>query len=81
MPQRPRNRRARGRRTQPPRVPPPPGAPPPSPAAEQPRRAARPAAPAERSTPFIGRELIRIGIVSAVCFGLLLALVAIDRMG
>ena len=34
-----------------------------------------------RDSPFVRGELIRIGIVSAVCMGLLLALVAIDRLG
>ena len=34
----------------------------------------------DRSTPYIAFELRRIGLVSAVCFGLLLLLVLVDRL-
>ena len=88
MPQRPRSRRTRSRRIQRPRVPD--AAAPAAPGAaaapqRQSGRAAaaseRPARQVERDSPFVRGELIRIGLVSTVCMGLLLALVAIDRLG
>jgi len=87
MPQRPRSRRTRSRRIQRPRVPDAaalaaPGAA--APQGQSTRAAAaseRPARQVERDSPFVRSELIRIGFVSAVCMGLLLALVAIDRLG
>ena len=88
MPRRPRSRRSRSRGLQPPRVPE---------AAAQaalgsalaaqrrnpstPAASERPARQVERDAPFVRGELIRIGIVSAVCMSLLVALVAIDRLG
>ncbi|MYA20742.1 MAG: hypothetical protein F4Z25_10955 [Chloroflexi bacterium] len=76
-----RSRRQRNR----PRRNPLPGPPPPGPpavrapasraaASERPRRLL------ERDAPFIGGELVRIAIISAVCGGLLAALVLIDRL-
>jgi hypothetical protein len=41
----------------------------------------RPARQVERDAPFVRGELVRIGLVSTVCMALLLALVAIDRLG
>ena len=88
MPQRPRNRRTRNRRIQRPRVPdaaaPPPLAAPTAPSRQTSRAVAateRPARQVERDAPFVRGELVRIGLVSTVCMALLLALVAIDRLG
>lgn len=88
MPQRPRSRRTRNRRIQRPRVPDAVLAQPPAASAAPPRQtsraaaaAERPARQVERDAPFVRNELVRIGLVSAVCMGLLLALVAIDRLG
>ena len=88
MPQRPRSRRTRNRRIRRPRLPEP-GAVAASDAQAAPDRpttrataaSERPARQVERDAPFVRSEMVRIGLVSAVCFGLLLALVAIDRLG
>lgn len=88
MPQRPRSRRTRNRRIQRPRLPDVPAAAPSAAPTAPPRQSSRavaaterPARQVERDAPFVRGELIRIGLVSAVCMGLLLALVAIDRLG
>ena len=88
MPRRPRSRRTRSRRIQRPRVrdantlaaSDAPAAPERS-SARATAASERPARQVERDAPFVRSELVRIGLVSAVCFGLLLALVAIDRLG
>ena len=87
MPRRPRGRRSRGRRTPPPR-PPTVGVPAVATATTQPgtrRRASaaseRPARLIERDAPFLLGELRRIMLVSAACFGLLVVLVVVDRLG
>ncbi len=86
MPRRPRGRRSRSRRTLPPR-PPSVGLPPAVAAASgQPRArrgaaSERPARLVERDAPFLIAELRRIALVSAACLGLLLMLVAVDRLG
>ena len=88
MPQRPRSRRTRNRRIQRPRVPDAAAPPPPAPSTAPPRQTSRavaaserPARQVERDAPFVRGELVRIGLVSTVCMALLLALVAIDRLG
>ena len=87
MPRRPRSRRSRGRRTLPAR-PPGVGAPAAATAIAQPRVARRataaserPARLIERDAPFLLAELRRILLVSGACLGLLVALVAVDRLG
>jgi hypothetical protein len=48
------------------------------------RRAAaseRPTRLIERDAPFVVAEVRRIAMVSAACFGLLVVLVAVDRLG
>ena len=85
MPRRPRTRRSRtGRTTLPPR-PPVPGAP--APAVEEARtrrgRASaseRPQRLVERDAPFVMTELRRIVMISGACLGLLVVLVAVDRL-
>lgn len=84
MPQRPRSRRTRGRGPRPP-------APPPEAVAALAAAAAAessgqlPAAPAraaarfDHDIAFVRAELRRIGAASAICFGMLVLLVAIDR--
>lgn len=42
---------------------------------------AAPARRVERETPYLVSEMSRVAIVSAVCFGLLAVLVAVDRLG
>ncbi|MYD65836.1 MAG: hypothetical protein F4X26_07655 [Chloroflexi bacterium] len=88
MPRRPRSRRTRSRRIQRPPVPaagplaaPDAPAAPERPGARATAASERPARQVARDAPFVRSELVRIGLVSAVCFGLLLALVAIDRLG
>lgn len=88
MPRRPRSRRTRSRRIQRPRVPdagalaaPDEQSTPERPTTRATAATERPARQVARDAPFVRSELVRIGIVSAVCFGLLLALVAIDRLG
>ena len=79
MSRRSRRQRSRPRRTPLP-GPPPPG--PPAPGATPAARAAaseRPRRLIERDAPFIGGELLRIAMISAVCGGLLVLLVLIDR--
>jgi hypothetical protein len=42
--------------------------------------AARPAAYVERQTPYLRSEMRRVGVVSAVCFGMLAVLAVVDRL-
>jgi len=88
MPRRPRSQRSRARRTLPAR-PPSVGVPAVATAAgTQPRAARRASAASERPTrlierdaPFLLAELRRIVLVSGSCLALLVALVAVDRLG
>jgi hypothetical protein len=79
MPRRPRTRRNRIRRTSPPL----PG-PLHSESGLSPHTRGAMSGQAEtsgdRPTPYIASELRRIGLVSTVCFGLLLLLVLVDRL-
>ena len=80
MSRRSRRQRSRPRRTPLP-GPPPPG--PSTPGATPAARAAaseRPRRLIERDAPFIGGELLRIAMITAVCGGLLVLLVLIDRL-
>ena len=80
MSRRSRRQRSRPRRTPLP-GPPPPG--PPTLGATPAARAAaseRPRRLIERDAPFIGGELLRIAMITAVCGGLLVLLVLIDRL-
>ena len=86
MPRNPRGRRRGARRRLPPRPPSPPGSPAGAPTAGAP--AAPPATAAglrperlvEREAPYLVAELRRVATVTAVCAGLLAALVAVDRL-
>ena len=85
MPRRPRSPRPRGRRTLPAR---PPSVGAPAVAAGGELRGGRRSLAAserplrliERDAPFLLAELRRIVLVSGACFGLLVALVAVDRL-
>ena len=75
-----RSRRQRNRpRRNPLPAPPPPGPPSPGVAGARTSASERPRRLLERDAPFIGAELLRIAMITAVCGGLLVLLVLIDR--
>ncbi len=78
------SRRSRRQRNRPRRSalpgPPPPGPPTPNAPAARTAASERPRRLLERDAPFLGAELVRIAMISAVCGGLLALLVLIDRL-
>jgi hypothetical protein len=52
-----------------------------SPAPERRSQVSRPARLVEREAPYLMSELKRIAMVTATCIGLLVLLVAVDRLG
>ncbi len=80
MSRRSRRQRSRPRRNPPPGPPPPPTATAPGAPVARTAASERPQRLIERDAPFLRAEMLRIATISAVCGGLLVLLVLIDRL-